>query len=84
MTRIVLEDDSPPIPEGLSDSLVAFLNKCLRKAPEGRSSAKELSQHEWLNPHVVGGPSYAKSAKSGEHVFVDATFSECAFVSPVF
>jgi serine/threonine protein kinase len=48
MVRIV-EDDGPPIPEGLSDPLVAFLKECFHKTPAQRPSAKELSQHEWLN-----------------------------------
>jgi serine/threonine protein kinase len=48
MFRIV-EDDGPPIPEGLSDSLVAFLKECHHKDPAQRPSAKELSQHEWLD-----------------------------------
>ncbi|KAH9991816.1 kinase-like domain-containing protein [Russula vinacea] len=48
MFRIV-EDDGPPIPEGLSDSLVTFLKECYHKDPAQRPSAKELSQHEWLD-----------------------------------
>jgi serine/threonine protein kinase len=48
MFRIV-EDDSLPIPERLSDLLVAFLKDCFRKVPSQRPSAKELSQYEWLN-----------------------------------
>ena len=48
MLRIV-ENDGPPIPEGLSDLLVTFLKACFRKIPTERPSANELSQHEWLN-----------------------------------
>jgi serine/threonine protein kinase len=48
MFRIV-ENDGPPIPEGLSDSLVAFLKDCFHKTPAQRPSANELSQHEWLD-----------------------------------
>ena len=42
-------NDLPPIPEDLSVSLVAFLKQCFHKSPRWRQSAKELSQHEWLN-----------------------------------
>jgi serine/threonine protein kinase len=48
MFRIV-EDDRPPIPESISDPLDAFLKECLHRAPAWRPSAKELSQHEWLD-----------------------------------
>ena len=48
MFRIV-EDDGPPIPEGLSGWLVVFLRACHHKDPAQRPSAKELSQHEWLD-----------------------------------
>jgi serine/threonine protein kinase len=47
--RSIVMDDLPPIPEDLSVSLAAFLRKCFHKTPEWRPSAKELSQHEWLN-----------------------------------
>ena len=42
-------NDLPPIPEDLSVSLVAFLRKCFHNTQEWRPSAKELSQHEWLD-----------------------------------
>ncbi|KAF8494599.1 kinase-like domain-containing protein [Russula emetica] len=44
----VVENDGPPIPEGLSDLLVAFLKDSFHKTPAQRPSANELSQHEWL------------------------------------
>jgi serine/threonine protein kinase len=65
MFRIV-EDDGPPVPEGLSDPLIAFLKECHHKDPAWRPRAKELSQHGWLdqslnrvqplthNPEVAG------------------------------
>lgn len=52
MFRIV-ENDGPPIPEGLSDLLVAFLKDCFHKTPAQRPSAHELSQHEWLNCALI-------------------------------
>jgi len=56
--RSIVMDDLPPIPEDLSVSLAAFLRKCFHKTPEWRPSAKELSQHEWLNRSLskVRGP----------------------------
>jgi serine/threonine protein kinase len=46
---LIVRDHVPRIPEGLSDSLGAFLKECFHKAPAQRPSAKKLSQHEWLN-----------------------------------
>jgi serine/threonine protein kinase len=46
---LIVRNDVPHIPEGISDSLGAFLKECFHKVPARRPSAKELSQHEWLN-----------------------------------
>ncbi|KAI0260099.1 kinase-like domain-containing protein [Gloeopeniophorella convolvens] len=50
MFRIV-EDECPPIPDGFSESLVAFLKLCFHKDPAQRPSAEELFEHEWLKNH---------------------------------
>ncbi|KZT71958.1 hypothetical protein DAEQUDRAFT_80217 [Daedalea quercina L-15889] len=47
MFRIV-EDASPPLPEGCSELLQNFLKQCFNKDPRKRPSAEELCEHEWL------------------------------------
>lgn len=47
MFRIV-EDESPPIPEGFSPMLRNFLELCFNKDPDLRPSAAILFEHPWL------------------------------------
>ncbi|CAE6427196.1 unnamed protein product [Rhizoctonia solani] len=47
MFRIV-EDETPPIPEGFSPMLRNFLELCFNKDPELRPSAAILFEHPWL------------------------------------
>ena len=47
MFRIV-EDENPPIPEGCSPDLQAFLSLCFKKNPDERPSAEALFEHPWL------------------------------------
>ncbi|ORZ02994.1 kinase-like domain-containing protein [Syncephalastrum racemosum] len=48
----IVEDDCPPIPEGISESLRGLLIDCFRKDPAERPTAKELLRHEWITPDV--------------------------------
>lgn len=50
MFRIV-EDEMPPLPEGISEPLSNFLRLCFDKDPELRPSAELLCEHEWLKKH---------------------------------
>lgn len=46
-----LQDDYPPLPDGISEALRDFLLQCFRKEPLLRKSAQELLKHPWLkNP----------------------------------
>ncbi|KAJ6545393.1 protein kinase [Mycena capillaripes] len=47
MFRIV-EDDTPPLPEGFSPLLEDFLTQCFNKDPTKRPSAELLCEHKWL------------------------------------
>lgn len=47
MFRIV-EDDMPPLPEGISKPLADFLTQCFDKDPSKRPDADMLCEHEWL------------------------------------
>ncbi|GMH46908.1 hypothetical protein TrVE_jg11879 [Triparma verrucosa] len=47
----IVQDDHPPMPAGVSDSLKDFLLLCFKKDPNMRTSAAELLSHQWLqNP----------------------------------
>ena len=48
MFRIV-QDDHPPLPDGLSPALQDFLLLCFKKEPLLRSKASDLLQHRWVN-----------------------------------
>ncbi|KAJ1889705.1 Protein kinase of the Mitotic Exit Network, partial [Kickxella alabastrina] len=43
----IVEDDHPPIPEGISQELKDFLLQCFRKEPSERPTAAELMSHSW-------------------------------------
>lgn len=47
MFRIV-EDDYPPIPEGISPELHSFLLCCFQKNPHDRPTASQLKEHNWI------------------------------------
>ncbi|KAJ2236356.1 Protein kinase of the Mitotic Exit Network, partial [Coemansia sp. RSA 455] len=43
----IVEDDHPPIPEGISEELKDFLLQCFQKEPANRPTAAELMSHSW-------------------------------------
>ncbi|KAI8320484.1 kinase-like protein, partial [Martensiomyces pterosporus] len=43
----IVEDDHPPIPEGISEELKDFLLQCFRKNPSDRPTAAQLMSHSW-------------------------------------
>ncbi|KAJ2822776.1 Protein kinase of the Mitotic Exit Network, partial [Coemansia sp. 'formosensis'] len=43
----IVEDDHPPIPEGISEELKDFLLRCFQKEPANRPTAAELMSHSW-------------------------------------
>ena len=47
----IVQDDYPPLPDGISQALREFLLLCFHKEPTMRSSATKLLDHPWLqNP----------------------------------
>lgn len=44
----IVQDDCPPIPDGLSPLLNDFLLKCFQKEPFLRASAEQLLKHRWI------------------------------------
>ncbi|CAM9754911.1 unnamed protein product, partial [Phaeothamnion confervicola] len=63
----IVQDDHPPLPDGLTVALRDFLLQCFQKEPQMRNSAAQLLSHPWLkNPrsHLrrVGDDEMAKAA----------------------
>lgn len=52
---IAFSDDSPPIPDSLSDQAKDFLEKCLRRDPRHRWTAKQLLGHPFLQQLETSG-----------------------------
>ncbi|WVQ62332.1 uncharacterized protein L199_000471 [Kwoniella botswanensis] len=44
----IVEDEMPPLPEGISDALVDFLKLCFIKDPNARPPAVMLFEHPWV------------------------------------
>ncbi|KAJ2551547.1 Protein kinase of the Mitotic Exit Network [Coemansia sp. RSA 1933] len=44
----IVEDEHPPIPEGISEELKDFLLQCFKKDPKARPTAAELMSHSWM------------------------------------
>ena len=45
----IINEASPPLPEGLSEDMQDFLKLCFEKNPEIRIDAKNLLKHKLLN-----------------------------------
>ncbi|TPX32600.1 hypothetical protein SmJEL517_g04340 [Synchytrium microbalum] len=50
----IVEDDGPPLPEGISNDMRAFLTRCFQKDTTKRADATELLQHDWIRKNVKG------------------------------
>eukprot|EP00897_Mesotaenium_endlicherianum_P006554 jgi/Mesen1/5927/ME000301S05058 len=44
----IVQDEGPPIPEGLSPAITDFLVQCFQKDAKSRPDAKKLMSHEWI------------------------------------
>ncbi|KAJ1854721.1 Protein kinase of the Mitotic Exit Network [Coemansia sp. RSA 638] len=47
----IVEDEHPPIPDGISEELKNFLLLCFRKEPSDRPTAAELMNHQWTQQY---------------------------------
>lgn len=47
----IVQDEYPPIPEGISPAMRDFLLKCFQKNAKKRPSARDLLKHEWFKRH---------------------------------
>lgn len=50
----IVEDENPPIPDGLSPLLEDFLQQCFHKDPDMRPDAETLCEHAWLKKNWAG------------------------------
>ena len=44
----IVQDEYPPIPDGLSSALKDFLMQCFQKDPLLRVSGEQLLKHRWI------------------------------------
>ena len=44
----IVQDDYPPLPEGVSPALKDWLMQCFQKDPVLRISAQKLLNHKWI------------------------------------
>ena len=51
----VVEGDTSPIPDNISDELASFLDGCFTRNPLHRMTAEELLQHPWLTGSITPG-----------------------------
>jgi len=55
----IVQDDCPPIPDGISEGLQHLLRQCFAKAPRARPSAQALLSHPWILAHKLSRESSA-------------------------
>jgi serine/threonine protein kinase len=48
MLALAHSDRLPDIPSGKSKQCVDFIQQCLRRKPDERPTARELTQHPWF------------------------------------
>ena len=53
MFKAAYSDDTPKIPEGLSEEGKDFLRKCLRRDPESRPTAAQLMDHDFVRDYFA-------------------------------
>ncbi|KAJ4807727.1 protein kinase family protein [Rhynchospora pubera] len=58
----IVQDESPPIPEGLSPEITDFLRLCFKKDAMQRPDAKTLLMHPWIQNSRRTPPSYLREA----------------------
>ncbi|ORX81854.1 Pkinase-domain-containing protein [Anaeromyces robustus] len=44
----IVEDNSPPLPDNISEEMADFLHICFKKEPAERTTATELLEHKWI------------------------------------
>ena len=65
----IVQDDCPPIPDGVSPIVKDFLYHCFQKDCNLRVSAKKLLRHPWMvsaRKQMAGGTGTEGKAKAGE------------------
>ncbi|EGG23866.1 putative protein serine/threonine kinase [Cavenderia fasciculata] len=77
----IVQEDHPPIPQGISAALKDFLLQCFKKDENMRSSAKQLLNHPWIKA-VVKNPDNQVKNPTMEILTYNAQLQEGMAVSP--
>ncbi|KAI7876909.1 kinase-like protein, partial [Lichtheimia hyalospora FSU 10163] len=67
----IVEDEHPPIPDGISESLLDLLLACFRKDPLERPTAEELMCHPWVSNTMI-----SRSSPSPPPVKIQSTYHQ--------
>lgn len=59
----IIENESPPIPERLSQRAHQFLSKCFIKNPSKRESISNLLSHPWIQSNLLKESNYSSSCE---------------------
>jgi serine/threonine protein kinase len=57
----IVQDEYPPIPDGISPAMRDFLMKCFQKDPRKRPSARDLLKHDWFQKYNANNFDLAES-----------------------
>jgi serine/threonine protein kinase len=58
----IVQDEYPPLPDGISPGLKDFLTQCFQKDPLLRVSGDKLKRHRWLAATQAGDDSFQQQA----------------------
>ncbi|RYG42666.1 hypothetical protein EON68_01550, partial [archaeon] len=73
----IVQDESPPLPDGISPALRDFLSQCFRKEPSFRATALDLLKHPWLSANLEAAGS-AKRGSGGRALSNDSALESFA------
>ncbi|KAJ3446019.1 mtk1/mekk4 [Anaeramoeba flamelloides] len=72
----IVQDDCPPIPEGVSPNCRSFLLECFQKDPNLRIGARRLIKHSWMKKAEKDWKKTKDTEKENESDEEDFNFSE--------
>lgn len=72
----VVQNDHPPLPDGISKEMIHFLLQCFQKDPNKRPNAKKLLSHPWLKKDGGATTTIRDSYESNWPVHIHSSQSE--------
>jgi serine/threonine protein kinase len=72
----IVSDDTPPLPDGISNLCKDFLSQCFQKRVEIRTSAKQLLKHRWITTHMKNFQSLNQLKASDPKLLIMQAFED--------